>query len=192
MTALTCPMCKAFAEFTLVFPDSHSHTGNDHAIAARCTSCDVIIGGRARASQITDYWPQDYASKDFPDVPEGIAAAASEAHKCMSTNCHRAGLAMARAAVQGTAKYFDIKSDLYKAIDELVKKGHLTAAQGEVAHEIRLWGNDAAHGDLAEAVDPVEAAEVVAFMDEVLNSAFQQGARLQRIRLSREARRTEQ
>jgi len=186
MAALVCPGCGAYSQFMNRYPGA-AFPG-EHPVALQCVNCDMVIGGRENGPALLDHWPKKLGTKSFPDVPPGIAEAASEAHTCMSAGAFRAALAMARAVVQGTAKHFKIKGDLYQAIDKLVDAGHLTKRQGEVAHEIRLWGNDAAHGDLSDEVDPAEAKEVVDFMDEVLYSAFQQEARLLRIRDSRQSR----
>ncbi len=56
------------------------------------------------------------------------------------------------------------------------------------AHEIRLVGNEMAHGDLADEIAEEEAEEVL--MDEVLAELFQSQGRRDRARAAREARRS--
>jgi hypothetical protein len=55
----------------------------------------MIIGDLRRRGFINPYWPRSYGGKAFPDVPEHIGAAASEAHLALSAGgparCDRHG-----------------------------------------------------------------------------------------------------
>jgi len=53
------------------------------------------------------------------------------------------------------------------------------------AHEIRHLGNDMAHGDFVEPVTRGQAADVLFFMDEVLDEVYQGPARVNARRASR-------
>jgi Domain of unknown function (DUF4145) len=136
------------------------------------------------------YWPVAAPGKDFPDVPEQIAAAAGEAHRCLSFNASRAAIAMGRAVIEATAKDKGITDGkLQTKIDSLYKRGHIREHIKEAAHELRHFGNEVAHGDLAaEPISDEDAAEMIGLMDEVLVEVYQSPARVRRLRESREAR----
>jgi Domain of unknown function (DUF4145) len=86
--------------------------------------------------------------RTYPDVPSGIAAAASEAYRCQKSASHRAAVLMARSVVEAAAKDKSIGSgSLLSKIDKLPQ---LRLHVREGAHEIRLLGNDMAHGDVHE------------------------------------------
>lgn len=127
---------------------------------------------------------------DFPDVPEQIAATASEAHACLSIQAYRAAVALARAVVEATAKHHGITSgNLVAKIDRMHADGLIREITREVAHEIRHGGNEIAHGDLADEPMPPEDAEtIVEFMDAVLQEVFQGPARMKDLQRRRQER----
>jgi hypothetical protein len=133
---------------------------------------------------------------EFPDVPEQIAATASEAHASLSVQAFRGAVALARAVVEATAKHHGITSgNLVAKIDRMHADGLIREITREVAHEIRHGGNEIAHGDLADEPMPSEDAEaIVEFMDAILQEVFQGPARmrdLQRRRQERKERNSE-
>jgi hypothetical protein len=183
------------ASFKLVWKSDYYSTtsGNLREAAFTCqnTACLRPIAGTLDASQaIVDYWPKVVKGREFADAPAGIAASASEVHECLSIGAARAAIGLARAVLEATAKDPNIASgSLEKKIEKLGEDGIIGSDTVAAAHAIRLWGNDAAHGDLAlEPFEQEDAEEVVALMDEVLNRAYQSPARVARIRESRERR----
>jgi transcriptional regulator len=97
---------------------------------------------------------------------------------------------MARATVEATAKDKGItQGSLESKIDHLAASGHISEAMKEAAHEIRLAGNQVAHSDiLNEPISVEDAAEIVELMDAILERAYQEPAKVARVRASREAR----
>ncbi|MEU3649471.1 DUF4145 domain-containing protein [Lentzea sp. NPDC034063] len=127
--------------------------------------------------------------KPFDDVPEHIAAAASEAHQCHSIGAHRAAVQLARSVVEATAKEKGITTgQLVAKIDQMQAQGLLRAHITEAAHEIRHLGNEMAHGDFVQPVTDEESEEILGLMGEILHEVFQSPARVarrQQARLSR-------
>lgn len=134
--------------------------------------------------------PKRGERKDFPDVPDHIAEAASEATYCLSMGANRAAGSLARAVVEATAK--DKKAqggNLAARIDALAAAGHLREFTKEQAHEIRHFGNGMAHGDFTDPVSDEAAAEIVELMGAVLDEVYQAPARLAKVRAARQAKR---
>lgn len=130
-----------------------------------------------------EWQPRVAVTRDFPDVPEHIACAAKEAHASHSINSLMSAILMARTVVEATAKHKGITSgNLVAKIDAMEQADLIRESTAEAAHEIRHFGNDMAHGDIADLPDAEDAAEVLALMDEVLNEVFQGPARTQRIK----------
>jgi len=202
MKARLCPHCNAYSHFTEVWSDKPSGTATVAVKSARLTRfldvCDncggPVCGTRRVPSGITSLWPTVVHRKGYPDVPEAIAAAASEAHQALGADAPRAAVAMARAVIEATAKDKGITNgDVQAKINQLAADGHISAAMKEAAHEIRFAGNEAAHGDLVgEPIGIDEAAEVVELMDAILERVYQEPAKVARVRASREARRNHQ
>lgn len=130
--------------------------------------------------------------REFPDVPEHISSAATEATLCLSMGAHRAAGALARAVVEATAKdKASGGSNLFERIEALFAAGHIRAHTKEQAHEIRHFGNEMAHGEFAEEISEEEATEIIELMAEVLNEVYQSPARLAKVRETRELRKSQ-
>lgn len=122
--------------------------------------------------------PQSVAGKDFPDVPEHIAAAADEAFRCRSIGAHRAAIMLARSVVEATAKDHGIeKGTLVSKIDEMAAKTIVRAYTAEAAHELRHLGNDMAHGDFTQPLEPVDSDAVLFVMASILEEVYEGPAR---------------
>jgi ribosomal protein L21 len=117
--------------------------------------------------------------REFADVPEHIAVAATEATFCLSVGAFRAAGALARAVVEATAKDKKITTGkLADKTDALAAAGHVREHTKEQAHEVRHFGNDMAHGDFVDQVEKEDAEEVIELMAEVLVEVYQSPARL--------------
>ncbi|TDO68484.1 uncharacterized protein DUF4145 [Kribbella sp. VKM Ac-2571] len=205
MATFTCPKCGAIAQAQLVWQGGEITRSmlranySTYDAAFRCVNCGRVVGATAdkpdpATADLLDFWPRKLAGKDFPDVPTDIASAANEAHQCFSIGALRGAIGLARAVIEATAKNHGITSgNLEKKIDQMATNGLIGQDTAEAAHAVRLWGNDAAHGDLAlEAFSSEDAEEVLALMDEVLSRAYQGPARVKRIIDSRNARKAGQ
>jgi hypothetical protein len=162
-------------------------------------SCERLsVGSVTRATQYgnpnaefvrdeLEWDPVALRRPEFPDVPEQIAATASEAHACISIQAYRGAVALARAVVEATAKDHGItKGPLVAKIDEMHKQNLIRDITRELAHEVREGGNEIAHGDLADEPMPPEDAEaIVALMDEILEEVYQGPARMMALKKSR-------
>jgi hypothetical protein len=179
-------------------------------VAAQCDGCGAPSMGMAGASvssygysandllevfeQVADrgdatWLPVKAVGRDFEDVPEHVAAAAKEAYECADVGAWRASVLLARAVLEATAKDKDISAGpLIAKIDALHAQNLIREHIRDGAHEIRLLGNDMAHGDFVAPVTAEDGEFVLTLMSEVLEEVFQSPARVQRRRLAREAR----
>lgn len=164
-------------------------------MAAQTKRINATYGGTAEllnASNTEIHWlPARGVSKEFPDVPPSIAAAASEAYQCRSIDATRAAILLARAVIEATAKDRGITTgSLRDKIDMLREQDFIREHIKQAAHEARYLGNDMAHGDFEPPAQTSDADEALTIMDEILAEVFQGPARTQRLREAREARRT--
>jgi uncharacterized protein DUF4145 len=199
MPALQCPHCGVLANFSAVWTQDFAGSTvsrADWAAAYRCTNeaCMMVVGGicgQGDPGHVLDYWPKTVGGKQFPDVPDAVAAAADEAHQCHSIGAFRAAMALARAVVEATAKEKGVTSgSLEKKIDQLCSDGYIRKDTRDAAHAVRLVGNDAAHGDLAiMVVHEADALDVLELMDDILDEVFQSPQKVARVAAGRAARR---
>lgn len=174
--------------------------------AFKCDNCDAFslaaatpgandLRNEGQATQWIDQQPNldwyqiSAISKDFPDVPEHIVEAASEAYKCHSISAFRAATQLARSVVEATAKDKGItRGQLVVKIDELFNRGLIREYVRDGAHEIRHLGNEMAHGDFVSPVTSEETDLVLTLMSEILDEVYQSPARVAQARAARAAR----
>ncbi|MGY2876540.1 hypothetical protein ACVW00_003730 [Marmoricola sp. URHA0025 HA25] len=141
------------------------------------------------ADNVRHWFPESATSREFPDIPEQIAQAATEATMCLSFAAYRAVGSLARAVIEATAKDKGMSAGgLVDKIDALEASAHIRPHTKEQAHEIRHFGNDMAHGDFVAPVIREEAEEVIELMREVLDEVYQSPARLEKRRNARIAK----
>lgn len=122
----------------------------------------------------------DTPDHEFSDVPPQIADAAAEAFACREVaDACRAAVLLARSVIEAVAKDKGItKGKLLEKIDAM--RDMIRPHVREGAHEVRLFGNDVAHGDFVRDVGPEDADLVLTLMSEVLDDVYQSPARVKR------------
>lgn len=196
MTALTCPHCGAWSNFTTRAAWRVEVRGKQEFFGVwKCDNCQWPVSGStntddANKCEPKEWHPRAVGGKAFPEVPPSIARDADEAHQCYSIGALRASVTMARRAIQALAidQGADRNAKLHKQIDQLREAGHITQSMCDVAHEVRLSGNEGAHPDddpNLDELDEQEAADALALMDELLRHVYQTPARVEHIRARR-------
>jgi hypothetical protein len=138
--------------------------------------------------------PTKLPERTFRDVPGAIAEVASEAYRCLEwAHAPRLAALGARSVIEATAKGQGITDgSLLAKIDTMAKQGLIRPNVRDSAHEVRLFGNDMAHGDFGRAVTDEDANLVLTLMAEVLQEVYQAPARLARAKAAREARKRQE
>ena len=125
-------------------------------------------------------------------MPTDIGQAASEAYACYSIGSYRAAALLARAVVEATAKdKGHTKGSLVSKIQALEEARTINPSLAEAAHEIRLMGNNMAHGDFMEPVSEEDCDDLLDFMSSLLEEVYQRPTILARRRQQREGRRAQ-
>ena len=138
--------CAACHSMSIALSSLHQNNRTDVKTA--------VLRLRGEESQ---WRPEAGESRAYPDVPDHIAAAATEAYECHTRQHYRAAILLARSVIEATAKDKAVTEGNLKAkIDQLEKMGAVRPHVQAIAHKIRDYGNDMAHGDF---VAPVVAEE---------------------------------
>jgi hypothetical protein len=128
-------------------------------------------------------------TKDYQDVPAHIADAATEAFECHSDGHYRAAILLARSVIEATAKDKAIASgNLQSKIQEMERQNLIRPNIEAMAHGIRGYGNEMAHGDFVAPLSAEESSLVIELMGEILNEVYQAPARLTRVQQAFTAR----
>jgi Domain of unknown function (DUF4145) len=133
--------------------------------------------------------PQASDTKDYPDVPQHIADAATEAFECHSDGHYRAAILLARSVLEATAKDKGITAGVLKnKIEEMANQNLIRPDIKAVADGIRDYGNEMAHGDFTDPVAGADSALIIQLMGEILEEVYQGPARLARVQQAVTAR----
>lgn len=137
-----------------------------------------------------EWLPETILGKEYKDVDnDTIKDSASEAHACYSIRAYRAAILMARSVVEAIAKDKGItEGNLKKKIAALEEQKLVSPLVKEQADEIRYFGNDMAHGDFAQQIKAEDALEVLNFLDVLIDTVYQQPAKLLAMKQLREQR----
>jgi hypothetical protein len=192
-----CPHCSITSVFQSVgTPHKEvrraNTTAQEHFIAqvGQCAACAdfVLILGLRRGAAGGPYGlrsieplgkPKDTVN---PAVPPLIAADMAEAIRCEWIKAYKAAVAMCRRAVQAAAldRGATPNKKLVAQIDELATKQVITVSLKEMAHEVRLTGNDGAHPgeDGLNDVTPEDAKDIIQFTEELFHHVYVMPAKL--------------
>jgi hypothetical protein len=164
----TCSQCNA--------PSIGTHWSNSSRPAIHVMN-DITLD--------PEWLPASASGKEYPEAPSAIASTADEAHRCFSINAYRGAIALARAALEATAKDKEYtKGNLDKKIKDMVEGGLLRPNIGVIADQLRLAGNGVLHADNAgddakvDAPDSTDAENALWLLDQVLAEVYQSTARL--------------
>jgi hypothetical protein len=207
MASAECWVCGNVAHMTPI-PGSVSLTkGTWRETVMGCFRCDAcgslsiaVAKGRPGtqeplewlASRSNPQWQPQIAPEppehEFPDVPRPIADAAAEAYACHElADAHRAAVLLARSVIEATAKDKGITNGtLLTKIDAMSNMIRPHVRDG--AHQVRLLGNDMAHGDYVSGISAEDADLVLTLMSEVLDDVYQSPARVRRAQDARARR----
>lgn len=178
---LACDNCFAIniIEFT-----------GDRALMGDATEAGRAVTGRS-SFQVwdVDWQPKGAVVRKVEDVPDGIDEAAGEAIAALAIGAYKASVLMCRAVIEATAKDHGITCNGIKPkIDALEEQRIITPVTAESAHEVRLLGNEMAHGDFATtSVSEADARLILEITESILAEVYQRPARLARARQEREA-----
>lgn len=181
-----CPHCG--------LPSYFQPVGNPHVEPmrvcnpAQCQSCKdfvLIVCSRSAVNYVFGLAalyplgkPNDSVDKA---VPPPIKSDFAEALRCNWASAYKATVTMCRRALQASAIEKGAKGDrLIDQIDDLRAQGIITEPLKQMAHEIRLTGNDGAHPGKDGLADVVEkdADDIIEFTREYFHHVYVMPAKL--------------
>ncbi|WP_199796475.1 DUF4145 domain-containing protein [Pseudonocardia dioxanivorans] len=179
-----CPVCSGRTQFTETYQGEEvSPRSGWYYVAVECAVCNLLLTGKSSGDgefRVNNSGRQ-IQDKQYPDVPEHIGSAASEAHRSMVANCYRGAVILARAVIEATAKNNGITSgNIASKIEKMQEQGLIRPYVREGADEVRIFGNDMAHGDFVDEVGEGEVTLALELMDEVLTEVYEGPARVER------------
>lgn len=171
---MTCPHCSANnMTFNVVADHSHGDEGLLRSAVAVCASCDMptVFKGRWQTTPrmhrigfaeshgnllqnsnlvIRGIWPKPEPIDAPQHLPDTVHRAYMEAAKARKASLWNAACSSYRRCMELALKGFAPDVDawkLEKRIDKLAAENRITSDLKDWAHELRLDGNEAIHGD---------------------------------------------
>ena len=187
----TCPHCATFAQFNpaeLVVSQAAAADDLMYALY-RCQSCRLPIAVEGKVGATTTqysvqrvYPPPTTRKGQDAEVPPSVDGALSEAIVCAAIGAPVAGAIMCRRAVELITRDKNAEGgNLRERIDAL----DIPTGLKEIAHGVRLLGNEAVHPE-AEAWDSVTAADTALLIDlteEIARQVYEVPARVASLRI---------
>lgn len=186
-----CPHCTQKSYFRPVggaHVEPIGHTGTSKMVnAAQCEACKgfILVEGlrpHNEPARLLNVFPLGKPNENVDaEVSPPVADDFKEALRCEWIKAYKACVVMCRRAVQSSVIELGAKDGkLIDQIDELFKKGKITEALKDFAHEVRLTGNDGAHPgkDGLADVSPKDASDIIEFTREYLHHVYVMPAKL--------------
>lgn len=170
--AATCDACHRFNTAYGITADVSRTLDNGQIL----TGSPAVT--EAEAMKITSWAPPAMLPVDMSFIPDGVAGFFKESHDVFSVGAYRAVLLLVRSVIEATAKEQGIDSgSLVQKINKLHDEGHIRRGTKEMAHALRILGNDMAHGDIGEVPTDEDAADALTIARFVLDDVYVADAR---------------
>src|SRR3989344_9315722 len=192
-----CPFCKVYVTFSWTEADDHGgglkeyphvYFRNQKGIwvvgeCPFCKNCVLLFGqGSNYSFVLKKMFPFPLPSPVDKRIPEKIKKDLEEAKSCFSVGAINASTGMCRKALQRACKEKGaIKKELYDQIDEIATRGIISNDLKELAHSVRLVGNDGVHPNEDE-VTKEDAEEILNLAEQLLDIIFVAPAKVKKIK----------
>lgn len=127
---------------------------------------------------VASWSPPPLRPVDTTFIPLGVAGFFKEAHDAFSISAYRGVLLLVRSVIEATAKDRGIeRGTLVQKIDKLSEEGLIRRGTKDMAHALRILGNDMAHGDIDEVPTQEDADDALTIARFVLDDVYVADAR---------------
>lgn len=117
--------------------------------------------------------PPSMVQADTEYIPKEIAGFFQEAHNAFSVGAFRGVLLLCRSVIEATAKINGINgANLLQKIENMEDQKVVRPGTKDIAHAIRILGNDMAHGDLGDPPSTADAEDVLKLVRLVLDDVY--------------------
>lgn len=145
-------------------------------------SGSIIFGdsavAEAEAMTVSTWSPPAMRPVDDEFLPASVAGFFREAHDAFSIGAHRAVLLLVRSVIEATAKDRGItEGSLVAKINQLHTDEHIRRGTKDMAHALRILGNDMAHGDIDDVPTQEDAGDALTIARFVLDDVYVADAR---------------
>ncbi len=168
----TCDACHRFNCAVGVSQDARRELKQEHIF----TPAEAVAEGESMT--IESWSPPPMRHVDVTFIPDGVAGFFSEANDAFSIGAYRAVLLLVRSVIEATAKDREVTTgNLVKKINQLHADGHIRKGTKDMAHALRILGNDMAHGDIDDIPTQEDADDALTIARFILDDVYVADAR---------------
>ena len=180
---ITCAFCMETGNFEIEHhaekrkPNSGKTLNFDTYKCHNCAGYVMVLWSASESgARIHDYhvlpWPLKVG--DYPEPwPDAIGKFWVQAQANLQNEYWDAAAMTARSALQAAVRDKGASgNNLKQEIDDLAAKGILAPILKEWADQIRLLGNESAHPDPMQVIDPQDARDIVKFLTFLLEYLY--------------------
>ena len=182
LSGITCAFCMETGSFQIEHhaekrkPNSGKILNFDTYKCENCAGYVMVIWSANRSRSIHDYYvlPYPLETTKYPEHwPDEIGRYWLQARRNIQSENWDAAAIMARSALQAALRDKNANgSTLKQEIDDLAAKGILAPIMKEWANQIRLLGNESAHPNPAQVIDPQDARDIMEFLNFLLEYLY--------------------
>lgn len=174
-----CRECGIPGDDTYIMRCMVIETGTGAFGVWACKNCGYVVfgepGSEGEPGRVVGM--SRFRTKAGTDVPLDVQADADEAFRCYSVGSDNAALVMARRSLERAAvdRGAGAGGNLYLKLDQLVELGVLDGGIRDIAHEIRIGGNEGAHATSVQRTADLRqqyTSEVLDFLRLVLEYMY--------------------
>lgn len=178
---LDCPHCKTSSKFN-VRQQIVVNPNERHSIV----TCDICGKHTYLLTDVRNNVKFQYPIADMTidqSVPQEVAEDYIEGLKCLSVGAYKAAVTMFRRSLQTAAieKSAPRGKELRDQIDDLANKKIIPNSLKELAHQIRVTGNDGAHPNLVN-IKPEDAKEIKEFTNHFFDYVYVMPSRVAKMK----------
>lgn len=176
------------------------HEGNDDFfVVYTCANCgypniaryiqvDSSLESGIDYDNPEEWIPAAGIGKEYSDVPEAVANAASEAYECFSIGAYRATVIMSRSVLEAIATEQIARpandrgkdKGLKDKLKDLVDEGVISPQLGAYASSIKDIGDGSTH-NIFESVTKDEASYILDFLDVIIDEIYRRNAKFEKL-----------
>lgn len=170
--AATCDACQRFNSADGISRNASRPLGDGQLFF----DAAAVVEGETMT--IESWSPPPMRPVDTAFIPNGVAGYFKEAHDAFSISAYRGVLLLVRSVIEATAKDRGIETGtLVQKINKLYDEGHVRRGTKDMAHALRILGNDMAHGDIGDIPTKEDADDALTIARFVLDDVYVADAR---------------
>lgn len=170
--AATCDACQRFNSALGVTKSGPRR----YAEGAILNASQAVDEGEAM--EVSSWAPPSIRPVDTAFVPDAVAGYLKEASDAYSLGAYRAVMLLVRSIIEATAKDRGIvDGSLVQKINRLFSDGLVRKGTRDMAHALRILGNDMAHGDIDQVPTREDADDALTIARFVLDDVYVADAR---------------